>query len=193
MELVIGIDGGGSKTQALVATLDGLVLGRGTAGASNYQGVGLLAAQAAIDQAIEAALADTGLPKVVVRSVCLGLAGVGRADDRAIFDDWVRKRLPGAAFRVANDAELVLAAGSEAGWGLAVIAGTGSIAYGRNPAGVIARAGGWGPLLGDEGSGYAIGRAAFRARPSPRMTNARSLPPCSPLSWRTGISPGPLR
>jgi N-acetylglucosamine kinase-like BadF-type ATPase len=88
---------------------------------------------------------------------------VGRADDREVFYDWLRQQWPGAAFRVANDAELVLAAGSDAGWGLAVIAGTGSIAYGRNAAGVIIRAGGWGPLLGDEGSGYAIGRAALRA------------------------------
>ncbi len=163
MDIVIGIDGGGSKTRAVVAGLNGAALGRGAAGASNYQGVGLAAAQAAIDQAIEVALANAGLPEAQVRAVCLGLAGVGRADDLAVFDDWVRRRLPGAAFRVANDAELVLAAGSAAGWGLAVIAGTGSIAYGRDPNARVARAGGWGPLLGDEGSGYAIGRAALRA------------------------------
>ena len=146
MELVVGIDGGGSKTQAAVAGLDGQVLGRGIAGASNYQGVGLAAAQAAIDQAIDAALADACLPQHDVVAACLGLAGVGRADDQAVFDDWVRKRLPGAAFRVANDAELVLAAGSDSGWGLAVIAGTGSIAYGRNPVGEVARGRWLGPI-----------------------------------------------
>jgi N-acetylglucosamine kinase-like BadF-type ATPase len=164
--IVIGIDGGGSKTQAIAASPDGRVLGRGTAGPSNYQGVSLPSAQAAIDRAVGAALAEAGLPQASVDAVCLGLAGVGRADDRAVFDDWVRRQFPGAAFRVANDAELVLAAGSDAGWGLAVIAGTGSIAYGRNAGGTVARAGGWGPLLGDEGSGYAIGRAALRAAAS---------------------------
>ncbi|MGE5601935.1 MAG: N-acetylglucosamine kinase [Nitrososphaerales archaeon] len=179
MDLVIGIDGGGSKTQAVVADLGGRILGRGKAGASNYQGVGLAAAQVAIDRAIESAFADAGLPQEGVRAACLGLAGVGRADDRAVFDDWIRKRLPGAAFRVANDAELVLAAGSNAGWGLAVIAGTGSIASGRNPAGSVGRAGGWGPLLGDEGSGYAIGRSALRAAVSShdgRISSTALLP-----------------
>lgn len=163
MEAVIGIDGGGSKTHAIVADLEGRILGRGTAGASNHQGVGLAAAQAAIDKAISSALAGAGLQEEQVRAVCLGLAGAGRADDQVMFDEWMRTRLPGALVVIANDAELVLAAAAGASWGIAVIAGTGSIAYGRNPEGAVARAGGWGPLLGDEGSGYAIGRAALRA------------------------------
>jgi N-acetylglucosamine kinase-like BadF-type ATPase len=64
---------------------------------------------------------------------------------------------------IANDAELVLAAGTPAGWGLALICGTGSIVYGRSPDGRLTRADGWGHLLGDEGSGYAIGLAGLRA------------------------------
>jgi N-acetylmuramic acid 6-phosphate etherase len=163
VEAVIGIDGGGSKTHAVVADLEGRILGRGTAGASNHQGVGLVAAQAAIDKSISIALTGAGLQEEHVRAVCLGLAGAGRADDQALFDKWMQTRLPGALVLMANDAELVLAAAAGSGWGIAVIAGTGSIAYGRNPAAVVARAGGWGPLLGDEGSGYAIGRAALRA------------------------------
>lgn len=163
MDLVIGIDGGGSKTQAQAAGLDGPALGHGTGGPSNYQGVGVATAQAALAEASASALAEAGLPSARAAAVCLGLAGAGRPEDHALFADWVAAQWPGARALVVNDAELVLAAGAPQGWGLAVIAGTGSIAYGRSPAGATARADGWGPLLGDDGSGYAIGRAALRA------------------------------
>jgi N-acetylglucosamine kinase-like BadF-type ATPase len=91
------------------------------------------------------------------------MAGADRAEDRALLNAWAAQALPGTQLQLVNDAALLLAAGTPNGWGLALISGTGSIAYGTAPDGVIARAGGWGYLFGDEGSGYAIGVAALRA------------------------------
>ncbi len=163
MDHLLGIDGGGSKTVALLADVDGRVLGRGTAGCANYQAVGAAAACAALDQAIAAAFAAARLAPEPVRVLVVGLAGVDRADDRTVFEGWAAERRPAAQTLLVNDALIVLAAGTPAGWGLALICGTGSIAYGRSEAGQLARAGGWGYLLGDEGSGYAIGLAGLRA------------------------------
>lgn len=160
---VLGIDGGGSKTLARVAGADGQPLGRGEAGPSNYQGVGLAAALDALETAVAAALADADRSRADLIAACVGLAGVDRPADRERLAAWAAHYLPGVPVTIANDAQLVLAAGTPAGWGVGVICGTGSIAYGRNPAGEMARSGGWGYLLGDEGSGYAIGLAALRA------------------------------
>jgi N-acetylglucosamine kinase-like BadF-type ATPase len=162
-QLLIGIDGGGSKTSALLADSAGRVLGRGLAGASNYQAIGLERAGAALEQAVRAAFDDARIAPIPPLAVCLGLAGAGRAADMELFRAWAAAQWPGARIVVVSDAELVLAAGTPGGWGLALICGTGSIAYGRDRDGRVARAGGWGYLLGDEGSGYAIGLAALRA------------------------------
>lgn len=162
-QLILGIDGGGSKTLALVADAALRVLGRGTAGPSNYQGVGIAAAAAALEHAIAAATADAGLAAPTFTAACLGMAGVDRPEDRALMQAWADRWLPGVPLVIVNDAQLVLAAGTPAGWGVGLICGTGSIAYGQNRAGRWARAGGWGHLLGDEGSGYAVGQAALRA------------------------------
>ncbi len=161
--LLLGLDGGGSKTLALLADASGNVLGRGTAGSSNYQNIGPEAAWAALDEAIAAASAAAGIAAAVPTAVCLGLAGVDRAEDRELFESWAAVRFGGAPVVIANDAELVLAAGTPDGWGIALISGTGSIVFGRNRSGQLARAGGWGHIMGDEGSGYAIGAAALRA------------------------------
>lgn len=162
-DLVIGIDGGGSKTLALLADRVGQLLGRGIAGASNYQNIGAAAAWAALDAAIAAAFVDAHLPPAPLAAVGLGLAGVDRPEDRKLFESWAAQRFGGAPVIIANDAELVLAAGTPDRWGVALISGTGSIVFGCSPTGELARAGGWGHILGDEGSGYAIGVAALRA------------------------------
>ncbi len=164
MSYLIGVDGGGSKTTALVARPDGTILGRGSADCSNYRAVGPESACQAIDQALRAAFTGAGLTfdPAAVSMACFGLAGVDRPDDEAPVQAWAEQLWPGMPVRYVNDARLVLAAGTPEGWGLALICGTGSIAYGRTPQGAFTRAGGWGYLLGDEGSGYDIGRAALR-------------------------------
>ena len=160
---VLGIDGGGSKTLALVAAAGGEILGRGEAGPSNYQVIGLEVALASLEAATEAALASAGRERDDLAAACVGLAGVARPEDRERLAAWAAYYLPRVPMTIANDAQLVLAAGTPHGWGVALICGTGSIALGRSPDGRNARAGGWGYLLGDEGSGYAIGLACLRA------------------------------
>ena len=160
---LMGIDGGGSKTTAMLTDEAGCILGQGTAGASNFQVGGHQAAYAAILAAMAAAWAEAGIVSQPLSALCIGLSGVDRPGERAFFQQWAAETHHQARVVIVNDAELVLAAGTPAGWGLTLICGTGSIVYGRSPAGQRARADGWGHLLGDEGSGYAIGLAALRA------------------------------
>ncbi|MFO7167276.1 MAG: BadF/BadG/BcrA/BcrD ATPase family protein [Chloroflexota bacterium] len=161
--LVLGVDGGGSKTVALLADGDGKVIGRGTGGGANVRALGMAAAGAAIEAAIDRAFAAAGIARRPCDAICLGLAGAGRPAERALVEAWAAERELAERALVRDDAALVLAAGCPAGWGVAVICGTGSIAVGRAPDGRLARAGGWGYLLGDEGSGRDIALAGLRA------------------------------
>jgi N-acetylglucosamine kinase-like BadF-type ATPase len=169
--LVLGIDGGGSKTDAWLAFLGGcsggVALGRGRAGPGNPRAVGFEAAEANILTAIEAAFHSAGLPRAAVAAACFGLAGAGREEEQQRIIEWAKRQGIAPMLRVTGDAEPVLAAASPDNCGIALICGTGSFAWGRNAAGETARCGGWGYLVGDEGSGYAIARAgllaAFRA------------------------------
>ncbi len=162
-ELFLGIDGGGSKTLALIADESGNVIGRGSAESSNYHSIGKEKAFESLNDAIRLAFEDAKLSPQNFRAACIGLAGVDRPQDRAVIESWARENLPSTPLKIVNDAELVLAAGTPDGWGVAMICGTGSIVYGRNKNGETTRAGGWGYLLGDEGSGYRIGLAALQA------------------------------
>lgn len=159
-DIFIGIDGGGSKTTALIADRDGNILGRGTSGPSNYLVIGAEAAYAALDAAVESAVGGQPVPPA---ALCLGMAGAARPADQAVLRAWTDARYPGVPVVITHDARLALAAGTPEGWGVAVLCGTGSMVYGEDSRGQIARADGWGYLLGDDGSGYAIGRAALRA------------------------------
>lgn len=165
MRYWIGVDGGGSKTIALVAGADGAILGRGESGSSNYRAVGIESACTALDRALAEAFANAGLPPdpQSIQMACFGLAGVYRPKDEAPLQDWAGRKWPGMPSRFTSDARLVLAAGTPQDWGIGVICGTGSIVYGRSAQGQTERAGGWGYLLGDEGSGYDIGRSALRS------------------------------
>jgi N-acetylglucosamine kinase-like BadF-type ATPase len=158
---LLAIDGGGTSTLAWLGDADGRVLGRGRAGPSNAKAVGQSAARGALGRAIGLAFADAGLPPGPVAIACLGLAGFDRPDDRSLLASWVEESRWADRIVLVNDGDLVLAAGTPDGWGLGVIAGTGSIAVGRTPDGRTARAGGWGPLIGDEGSAYKVVLAAL--------------------------------
>jgi len=162
-KIFLGIDGGGSKTLALIADESGSVIGRGSAESSNYHSIGKEKAFESLNNAIRSAFDDAKLSPQNFHAACIGLAGVDRPQDRAVIESWARDNLPSTPIKIVNDAELVLAAGTPDGWGVAMICGTGSIVYGRNQSGETTRAGGWGYLLGDEGSGYRIGLAALQA------------------------------
>ncbi|QDV33595.1 N-acetylglucosamine kinase [Tautonia plasticadhaerens] len=160
--LVIGVDGGGTSTEAWLADAGGTVLGRGTAGPSNAKAVGDDRARRALSEAIDSARADAGIGDRPVAVACLGLAGFDRPDDRARLASWCEQGGWAGRLVPANDGDLVLAAGTPEGFGIALIAGTGSIAVGKAPGGRSARAGGWGPLIGDEGSAYSVALAGLR-------------------------------
>jgi N-acetylmuramic acid 6-phosphate etherase len=164
--LLLGIDGGGTHTVALLAKAarDGwTVLGRGVAGSSNLHAAGTSSALAALDAAVESAFAAAGLKRNTVGSACLGLAGAGRPEEQALIRAWAEQTRLAANIEVTSDAAILLAAGTPEGWGLVLIAGTGSIALGRTRDGHSGRAGGWGYLLGDEGSAYALALAGLQA------------------------------
>src|SRR5688572_10820901 len=128
MNYMIGVDGGGTKTQALLADLDGHVIAKGVSGPSNFNAVGFETACAAVEIAIHAARKDHPGD---IAALCLGLAGAGRTEDIERFQVWAVERFPGTAVKIVNDAEILLAASSPTGPALAMVCGTGSIVYGR--------------------------------------------------------------
>jgi N-acetylglucosamine kinase-like BadF-type ATPase len=157
--LCAGVDAGASKTLAVVVDDDGREVSRALAGSANYQAIGLERARAHLCGALEGAARAAGA-HLPLAAAWIGMAGIDRPSDS---DIWLPHLRPLAGLiRLTNDAELVLSALDSAA-GVAVIAGTGSIALGRDLRGATARAGGWGHVLGDEGSGYDIGRMGLQA------------------------------
>lgn len=161
-ELVIGIDGGGTNTRAQLANTHGEILGSGEAGTSNPMVHGVHAAQRELEHAIVRAFAQANLARERGAALCMGLGGAGRAREQQELVAWAQQEVA-ERVQVVNDGQIVLAAGTPENWGTAVIAGTGSFTWGRNRSGETARAGGWGYLVGDEGSGFEIARNALRA------------------------------
>ena len=185
-ELLLGIDGGGSTSRAVLADAQGRILGVGTTGSSNLQIVGLEGVVAAVEVAIQAARRAAGVASdAPVNVACLGLAGVDRPGDRERVSTALRVRSLAERLLLVSDSELVLAAGCPEGWGLALVSGTGSICFGRAPDGRTARAGGWGYLLGDEGSGFAIAQQALRlaARTADGRAEAHELLEAALAFW----------
>ena len=166
-DLVLGIDGGGSKTVAWIARCqtDGetVVVGRGISGGSNALAMGLKPALESLSQAVEAARNEAKANPGPLAAAVVCLAGSDRAEIQQPILRWAEQHGVARRCRVDHDALPVLAAGSAEGWGVALISGTGSFAFGQDRRGRYARNGGWGFLLGDEGSGYAIARAGLRA------------------------------
>jgi N-acetylglucosamine kinase-like BadF-type ATPase len=160
--LLLGVDGGGTSTVALLSREDGVPIGKGVAGPSNAKAVGNPAARQALEAAFRAAFASAGIDVLPVAVACLGLAGFDRPDDKKLLGEWAEAGHWAERLLFVNDGDLVVAAGTLEGWGVGVIAGTGSIAVARAPDGRKARAGGWGHLIGDEGSAYGTVLAALR-------------------------------
>ena len=157
---VLGLDAGGTKTVCQLADSDGHLVAEARSTGANLQASGELHVEKVLHQVMEEALGDRN---IVPASICLGIAGVDRPDDAAVVNAIMRRIGYKARVLVVNDALVALEAGCPGAPGVVVISGTGSICYGRNAAGEAARSGGWGYVLGDEGSGYWIGRAAVRA------------------------------
>ncbi|MEH1801062.1 MAG: N-acetylglucosamine kinase [Nostoc sp.] len=175
MNYVLGIDGGGSKTVCVLMDDSCQVLGRGEAGPSNYQSIGIEATLQSIQSAIHNAVEVTIIKNTVnIEAICLGLAGVGRAADIEVVKGLVQelqnhKSLPiiwalqPANIVICNDALIALVGGIGQPVGIVVASGTGSIVFGRNHQGHTKRVGGWGYILGDEGSAYKIAVSGMNA------------------------------
>jgi len=159
---VIGIDGGGTKTTAAICTEQGMILGRASAGSSNILSRPWEEVEQTLRQVIGEVIAQAGAHRDEVELVLFGLAGADRAP--------VQERILTALeyefldrIAVENDAINALYSGTWGEPGVVLIAGTGSIAYGLSANGKRFRVGGWGYLVGDEGSGYEMGARAVRA------------------------------
>jgi N-acetylglucosamine kinase-like BadF-type ATPase len=169
--IFLGIDGGGSKTSCLIGD-ESSVLGTGTAGPSNLIRAGEAQARKSLAAAIRQACTVANLKPAEISRVCVGLAGAARPEISEVVRGIIAEIISGEAragqiktsdIQVVGDNVIALEAAFGAGPGVIVIAGTGSIAYGRNRDGQTARAGGWGFAVSDEGSGHWIGRAAVAA------------------------------
>ena len=155
---VLGIDAGGTKTVCLLADERGRVVAESRGGGANLQASGELEVEKVLHRVMDDALGERD---VRPEAICLGIAGVDRDDDAAAVRGIMRRIGFKSRTLVVNDALIALVAGAGDRPAVVVVAGTGSIAYGRDARGRAARAGGWGYLLGDEGGGFWIGRAAL--------------------------------
>jgi N-acetylglucosamine kinase-like BadF-type ATPase len=160
MRHVLGFDGGGTKTDCVLMDESGQILSRTRSGPSNTTRVGLEAAFAALLEAAEKALAVSGISAAAVASIGGGIAGIGAARVTRDLVRMLTPKFPNAIVQLTNDLTMALAATQEIP-SVVVIAGTGSAVFGRNSPDNLAREGGWGPILGDPGSAYDIGRKAI--------------------------------
>jgi N-acetylglucosamine kinase-like BadF-type ATPase len=162
MPLYLGVDGGQSGTTALIADESGEVIGVGRGGPCNHTGAPDRREKffKAIRQTLAEACKDAGLDaeRVSFQAACLGFSG-GAADKA----QYSRELIRSAKYKITHDAEIALSGATGGRPGIVVIAGTGSMAFGRNGQGETARAGGWGYLFGDEGGAFYLVREGLRA------------------------------
>ncbi len=163
MKYYIGVDGGASKTAAVVIDQNGDAHGRGLAGGSNHLRVGIEEATRNVEHAVNKALVEAGVAIRDVEYAYCGIAGSDHPVHRQRVVDALRIFFPRGNFIVDTDARIALTGAVGFGTGVVIISGTGSVAFGRNTSGDEARAGGWGPTLGDEGSGFWIAREGLSA------------------------------
>ena len=179
------MDGGGTTTRAVVIDSASVVVSRAQSGSSNLYNLGLEAATHNIRAAIEGALSQSSVGPAQVESWGFGLAGAAGESEKSLWRAALRP-LYGESIAVDEDVAAALAGalgaeGLQAG-GAVLIAGTGANCFGQNARGERRSADGWGPLLGDRGSGYWLGEAAIRAavaaqdRAAPETSLRRLLP-----------------
>jgi N-acetylglucosamine kinase-like BadF-type ATPase len=141
---VLGIDAGGTKTVCLLADEHGVILSEGRGPGANLHAVGELGVEKVLHEVMETALGERGISP---DAICLGIAGVDRDDEAKTVRAIMRRIGQKSRVLVVNDALIALVAGARDAPGVVIIAGTGSIVYGRNAGGEAARAGGWGHII----------------------------------------------
>jgi N-acetylglucosamine kinase len=161
MKCVLGLDGGGTKTECVAMDLAANVVARARGPASNPTRVGFESAAAGVKQVAAATIAASK-ETVEVAALCAGLAGTGRPENHARMKQLLEEQFPGIPVELRTDLDLPLAAMPQ-GPAIVLVVGTGSAAVGRDQAGRQLREGGYGPRGSDEGSAFDIGRAAVSA------------------------------
>jgi N-acetylglucosamine kinase-like BadF-type ATPase len=168
MKYLIGIDGGGTKTDCAIADLSGKIINQTTGKPSNFLVIGVEEAVENLFSLIEENLFQLEGDFADVKQIVIGVAGAGRKEDAQLleksFKDYAdQERIHFKRVSVLSDAHIALEGAFPDSAGCILIAGTGSILFGKDEKGVIHRVGGFGRLIGDEGSGYSIGRKALNA------------------------------
>jgi glucosamine kinase len=161
MSFYVGIDGGGTGTHAVLTDAAGLVLASADGPSGRVHPLDPAAGAATLAELARIVLATVNTTRA--RGLCCALSGAGRADDRTVLEDALRRTGIADTVLIVPDFEGAMHDAFAGGPGILLISGTGSSAWGRSESGAVARCGGWGYLLGDEGSAYAIGLAAMRA------------------------------
>ncbi len=163
-DLVVGIDGGGTATRAVILDRHLRVLAEGKAGPSNPLRVGIASASSAVRDAVDQACSQLAIHRDDIVAAAVGLAGVRRKDIRDRMREKLRECLKEIRLiELFTDGDIALYGATDGNAGLVVIAGTGSICCGRNTQGHHVCAGGWGPIVGDEGGAAWIARKALQA------------------------------
>ncbi|RLF25178.1 MAG: ATPase [Thermoprotei archaeon] len=168
MVYVAGVDGGATKTICVISDKEGKILGVGRSGPSNYHIVGIEGAKRSLREAILSAIKDACVEIKKLEVACFGLAGVDYPEDKERAQKFIEELGLAEKVVVVHDTHIALMGATAGKPGVIVIAGTGSVSAGIDEKGRYVRSGGWGYILGDEGSAYDIARrgliAALRAR-----------------------------
>lgn len=159
----LGFDGGGTKTDCVLAGANGEILARAVAGPSNLLRSGYTKSWFSLSEAADVVLSREKIRAENILGICAGLGGAGRSDVVRRATTFFQRGYPKAKVRVTTDLEIAFEAAFGRGEGILLLGGTGSAAFGRDEAGRIVRAGGRGPWFSDEGSAYDIGRRALSA------------------------------
>lgn len=162
-DFVVGVDGGGTRTRAIILDPEEKVMAEGQAGPSNPLRVGIATAAAAVREAVDKACSNAAIQRHEIAAVGIGLAGVRRKDIRVRMREVLIATLGIKQIELVSDGDIALAGATNGRPGIVVIAGTGSICCGINARGKRVCAGGWGPMVGDEGGGSWIARRALQA------------------------------
>ncbi|MBT8377788.1 MAG: hypothetical protein KJN64_01005 [Ignavibacteria bacterium] len=168
MKYLIGIDGGGTKTDCAIADLSGRIIYQTVGKPSNFLIIGVEETVANLFAAIEECLFELKGDFSDVKQIVIGVAGAGRKDDAELLEMSFKEYADNEGIhfkgvKVVSDAQVALEGAFPNSAGCILIAGTGSILFGKDDKGNIHRVGGFGRLIGDEGSGYCIGRKALNA------------------------------
>lgn len=196
MKYIIGIDGGGTKTECAVADLSGKVLHKTFGKPSNFLTIGIDAAVENLFELIEGALFKIGADFGAVEMLLIGTTGAGREEDAGALEKKFNDFTMGEGIiiksvKVVSDARIALEGAFNGNTGSILIVGTGSILFGKDKNGLIHRNGGFGRMIGDEGSGYSIGRKSLAAVAKELDGRSKTTLMTQLLNIKYSISSGP--